>query len=231
MVSWFSYVFMIPPPAKNRIRKGNIASSRIQFSPIKNHKSILYIHIYTYIIYIYHTDIHVHVMYMYMCMTWNIYTYYISITLLYYIICPLYIYIYIHVNSFHSTETQDISPAGSEFGPRKATLDLASLYAFCWQSLERAERSMDSERLLCVAQMLCRSVKLPHRLLKEAENFRLFVFFWDFLENHRVYAELWRRIWNIPHNDWLGYNGINIWIETIVACMSIKSVIHDSSIW
>eukprot|EP00435_Cladocopium_sp_Y103_P043925 s1247_g12.t1 len=37
----------------------------------------------------------------------------------------------------------------------KATLDLASLYAFCWQSLERTERSMDSERLLCVAQMLC----------------------------------------------------------------------------
>ena len=36
-------------------------------------------------------------------------------------------------------------------------LDLASLYAFCWQSLERAERSMDSERLLCVAQMLCTS--------------------------------------------------------------------------
>ncbi|CAK8987684.1 Thioredoxin-like_fold domain-containing protein (Fragment) [Durusdinium trenchii] len=37
----------------------------------------------------------------------------------------------------------------------KALLDLASLYAFCWQSLERAQRAEDSERLLAVSQMLC----------------------------------------------------------------------------
>ena len=98
--SWFSHVFMIPPPAKNRIRKGNIASSRIQFSPIKHHKPILYIHIYTYIIYIYHTDIHVHVMYMYMYMTWNIYAYLLHSSIIYiytYIICPLCIYVCIYI--------------------------------------------------------------------------------------------------------------------------------------
>ena len=40
--------------------------------------------------------------------------------------------------------------------PRKAVVDLASLYAVCWQSLERTERAMDSERLLAISQLLCR---------------------------------------------------------------------------
>lgn len=34
-------------------------------------------------------------------------------------------------------------------------VDLASLYAVCWQSLERTERAMDSERLLAISQLLC----------------------------------------------------------------------------
>ena len=72
--------------------------------------------------------------------------------------------------------------------PRKATLDLASLYAFCWQSLERAERSMDSERLLCVAQMLCRSVNGPDvEGSGELGGFRCFL--GHFLEGHRIHAE------------------------------------------
>ena len=161
-------------------------------------------------------------MYMYMYMKY-IHIYY---TPLLYVICPLYIYIYTRkIRSI--LQKPKISPQPDPSSVRKATLDLASLYAFCWQSLERAERSMDSERLLCVAQMLCRWIETA-RVVEGSGELPAFRFFcWDFLENHRVYAELWRRIWNIPHNDWLGY-GIKIWIETIVACMS---TIHDCSIW
>ena len=157
----------------------------------------MYIHTYTHISYT------VHISYRYTCTWHEIYKYLLHSSIIYNMSI---IYIYTHINTRKFV--------GSEC-PRKATLDLASLYAFCWQSLERAERSMDSERLLCVAQMLCRWIETAPRVVDGSGELPAFrFFFWDFLENHRVYAELWRRIWNIPHNDWLGYNGIKIWIET-----------------
>jgi len=58
-------------------------------------------------------------------------------------------------------------------------LDLASLYAFCWQSLERAERSMDSERLLCVAQMLCRWIETAPRVVDGSGELPAFRFFFE----------------------------------------------------
>ena len=151
---------MIPPPAKNRIRKGNIwHPAASNFLPSKNHKSIMYIHTYTHISYT------VHISYRYTCTWHEIYTYLLHSSIIYNMSI-----IYIHINTRKFV--------GSEC-PRKATLDLASLYAFCWQSLERAERSMDSERLLCVAQMLCRWIETAPRVVDGSGELPAFRFFFE----------------------------------------------------
>jgi flagellin-specific chaperone FliS len=85
--------------------------------------------------------------------------------------------VYIYTRKIRSIlQKPKISPQPDPSSGRKATLDLASLYAFCWQSLERAERSMDSERLLCVAQMLCRWIETA-RVVEGSGELPAFRFF------------------------------------------------------